>query len=522
VSDDNVVSLARAPGSMQPKPPAPLIGSELGVTSPLPGGTYDAYLGSSTGEIVRHGLVSIENLVEMRRKDGQARALFRLLTLPIRAALQTAEWVEPEDGDAEEETKFANLMFKTPPQNGGMTTPLTKVLRNTLLALGDGYSVFEEVRHVPEYGPLKGKIVLRKLAYRDSRSIRFRIDDKGGFDGVRQITSLGGKAIDVKIPKDKVWYYAANEEENPYYGVSVFESAWQHYDIKRKLYYIAHLAAQFAAVPGRSGKVPKGFDRTELIQFKQALADFAFNTAMTYPDGYEVEFHNNNSGFKFLELIDHHNHMMSRSVLGGFLDSEDRPALVDIAKSDPQADMFVLSIEAIMHEIAESWTYHLMPKYIDWNFGSQKYPVFKFGKMADSAKTAIKDIFSVVVNSSILNCTPEFVREMEMKLAEELGLDIDYDEIAKKEEEAAQQAQEEAQAQAEQDAAMQAEALAGGGPPAPTGPGGIPKPPAGPPKLVAASRTDDIDDLVEMANALLLRHVDEDLADLAARNVEED
>jgi hypothetical protein len=508
VADGNIVELAAKKNKgVEPKA-NPLVGTEYGVTTPLPGGTYDAYMGSTTGEIPRFGLVSIENLVEMRRKDGQARALFRLLTLPIRAALQTAEWVEPEDGDAEKETEFANLMFNTPPQNGGMTTPLTKILRNTLLALGDGYSVFEEVRHVPQTGPLKGKITLRKLAYRDSRTIRFRVDDKGGFDGVRQVTSLGGKAIDVIIPAEKCWYYAANEEENPYYGVSVFESAWQHYDIKRKLYYIAHLAAQFAAVPGRSGKVPKGFDLKELMQFKQSLADFAFNTAMTYPEGYEVEFHNNTASFDFLKLIDHHNHMMSRSVLAGFLDSEDRPALVDIAKTDPQADMFVMAIEAIMHEIAESWTYHLMPKYIDWNFGTGKYPEFKFGKMADSAKLAIQEIFKTVVNSSILNCTPEFVREMEMKLAEDLGLDIDYKEIEKREEEAAIQAQEEAKAQAQQEADMQAQGIPPGGGP-PPGPG-APKPP----QLVAASRTSDIDELVQLAQEMLARHQDEDLIDL--------
>jgi hypothetical protein len=510
LSDANVVALAKTKKMAEPKAD-PLLGTEFGVTTPLPGGTYDAYLGSTTGEIPRFGLVSIENLVEMRRKDGQARALFRLLTLPIRAALQTAEWVEPEEGGAEKETEFANLMFNTPPQSGGMSTPLTKILRNTLLALGDGYSVFEEVRHVPTDGPLKGKITLRKLAYRDSRTVRFRIDKQGGFDGVRQITSLGGKSIDVVIPKEKVWYYAANEEENPFYGVSVFESAWQHYDIKRKLYYIAHLAAQFAAIPGRSGKVPKGYDKNELAQFKKSLADFAFNTAMTYPDGYEVEFHNNTAAFDFLKLIDHHNHMMSRSVLGGFIDNEDRPALVDVAKTDPQADMFVMSIEAIMNEIAESWTYHLMPKYIDWNFGTQKYPVFKFGKMADSAKEAIKDIFMTVVNSSILNCTPEFVREMEMKLAADFGLDIDYDEIAKREEEAAKQAQAQAQAEAQQ-AAQNPQppqgppGAAGGGQQAPQ------------PQLVAASRTADIDELVDLAQKLLERHVEEDLAGMEEAN----
>lgn len=506
--DENVIALATPKVKLAKKDP--LTDVEYGVTTPLPGGTFQTFFGTN-GEIFNEALVPIDDLVAMRRKDGQARALVRLLTLPVRAALKDAEWVEPEEGEAAEETEFANLMFNTPSSLGGMSTPLTKILRNTLLALSDGYAVFEEVRHVPDDGPLKGKITLSKLAYRDSRTIRFRVDDEGGFNGVRQIANVNGKSVDVLIPKDKVWYYAANEEENPYYGVSYFESAYPHYDIKRKLYYIAHLAAQFAAVPARVGEVPANPDLNELRQFKSGLENFAFNTAMTAPFGYKVTLHNTTGSFDFLKLIDHHNHMMSRSVLAGFIDSEDRPALVDISSSDPQTDMFLMAIEAIMNEIAESWTYHLMPNYIDWNFGTKKYPVFKFGKMADEAKEALTTAFTTIVASSTLNCTPEFVREVEKKLATDLGLDIDYDRIEEQE----KAAQEEAQKQADMQAEAQAEAdaqLPPGVPPG-TDPATVTTPPQLKPKpfgVVAASRRTEIDDLVSMAQGLMARHIGED------------
>lgn len=503
---DNVVALA--PAGLKPKNADAKLDLEMGITSPIPGGSYFDFYGiTSDGEIPRTALVSLDDLVLMRRKDGQARALYRLLTLPIRAALRTAEWVAPEEGDADKETEFANAMFRTPPQAGGMTTPMSKVLRNTLLALPDGFSVLEEVRHVPDDGPMKGMITLRKLAYRDSRTVRFIVDENGGFAGIRQVTNLAGRHIDVRIPHDKIWYYAHQEEENPFYGVSAFEPAYQHFDIKRKLYYIAHLAAQFAAVPGRTGEVPANYDRRELAAFKQALANFAFNTAMTYPAGYKVDFKTNNSSFDYLKLIDHHNHMMSQSVLAGFMDSENRPALVDIQKSDPSADFFVSSLETIMDEIAESWTIHLMPKYIDWNFGTQKYPVFKFGALTDQDKGAIQAAFTAVVGASTLNCTPEFVREVEKKLAQELGLDIDYEDIEKKE-------QEEALAQAEAAAAAAtAPAPPEENPPAEGEEGNGPTPPSQPtgPQPVAASALHaDLDDLITMGEALLKRHQQED------------
>lgn len=501
------------------------VGVELGVQGPLTGGQWDAFFGAplSNGEISRSGLVPIDEMVLMTRRDGQARALYRLLILPMLASLKGAEWVAPEDikGGGEQEVEFANQMFQLPPQSGGMSITLPKLLRMVLLAVKDGFSTFEEVRVVPDDGPLKGKITLRKLAYRDSRTIKFKVDDQGGYNGFQQRTSLNGKSIDVWIKPDKSWYYAVNEEENPFYGVSMFEAAHTHYDIKRKLYYIAHLAAQFAAIPARVGKLPPNPNKRELDQFKAALQSFALNTAMTSPAGYEVELMNSGNQFNFLQLIDHHNQMMSKSVLASFIDNEQRPALVDIQQSDPQADMFVLTLEAMLNEIAASWTMHLMPKYIDWNFGTKIYPVFKFGPLSDDAKNAIKEVFTTVITASTLNCTPEFVRETEQKLAERLGYDIDYEAVDKMEKEAAENAQEEAQQQAEQAAAMPPQIpgapVAPGAPkPGPPKPGvppqpGAPQGPPGTPRLVAASRSEDIDALVGLAQNLLTRHVEEDL-----------
>ena len=441
----DIVPIKKTKISTPSEGPDPMLNAEMGVERVFP----FSYWGEG-GEIARESRsVPIDDLVEMRRRDGQARSLIRLFVLPILSAFADGEWIEPDEGDAKKETEFANNMWNLPPQAGGMTVSKTVVLKKTLLGLTDGFAVFEEVRQVPDEGPLKGKIVLRKLAYRDSRTIRFRVDDSGGYNGFRQVASSNGRTVDVKIPKEKTWLWTCNAEENPFYGVSMLESAYYHYDIKKKLYYIAHLASQFAAVPGRMGKIPKGADVRQVVAFKKMLMNFAFNTAATYPDGFEVTPFNSNSQFDFLKLIDHHNHMMSKSVLAAFIDSEQRAAVVEIGRVDPNADFFVMALESIMDDIAESWTTYLMPKYIDWNFGTKKYPKFKFGQLSDTAKEAITTLFQTMVTSSVLNSTPEFVREMEKKLSKSLDLDIDYDEIEKQEKEAAEQqakaAQEEAQ-----------------------------------------------------------------------------
>lgn len=535
-ADDNLIDLAgkQSAKASIPGTPAPEVGVELGVTSPLPMvGGFDSFFGwaqqpgsSTMGEIPRTALVSLDNLVLMLRRDGQARSLYHLLTLPFRTALKGAKWVAP-DGvtDADKEVDFANQMFSLPPQSGGMDVPMSKLLQQILLAIPYGFSAFEEVRYIPDNGPLKGLITLQELSLRDARTIRFKVDDKGKYNGFQQRTSVNGTSYDVWIQKNKSCYMTCSSAENPMYGVSLFEAAYTHYEIKRKLYYLAHLAAQFAAVPARFGEIPAQYQRPQMIAFKKALSDFATNTAMTYPAGYKVTLQPSASTFNFLALIDHQNHMMSRSVLAGFIDTENRPALVDINSSDPQGDLFVMMVESLLQDIAEMFTQQLLPKYIDWNFGSGKYPVFKFGPLSDDDKNAMVDVFSSVVIAPTLNCTPEFVRQLEEKLADQFGLDIDYTAIAKMEAAAAQQAQEQAQQQAEQGAA-QAGAIAGGAPPEPlVGSDGLPTPPAAPGQgplpqagsvppadnTVSASRGADIDELIEMAQALLNRQAEEDL-----------
>lgn len=503
----------------------PEIGLEYGMAPVMPGASWDEWATTTTdGTVTNKPLVTIEQLVDMRRRDGQAKALVQLVTLPLRLALQTGTFVEPEEGGAEKETEFANQMWTTPPLGGGMTTPKNKLIRQLLLSIADGFAAFEIVRHIPKDGPLKGKVTLRKLAYRDPRTIRFKVDKNGGYAGFRQVTHDGeGKLVDVALKPSKTLVITQHDEQNPFYGISLFESAYPHYDAKRKLYYIAHLAAQFAAVPGRIGKIPHGARLTEVNAFRVQLQNFAFNASMMLPPDYEVDSFNTSSNFDFLKLIDHHNQQMSKSVLASFFDQQQRAVLIENnTGSDAAADLFLSNIQTITDDIADALTHYLIPQFIDFNFGSKKYPVFKPGELSDSSKAAISEMFKTVVVAGILNSTPEFVRELEKKVADELGLDIDYAEIEAKEAEAAEQkaAMEEEQAQ------LQAEAQAVGTPPeggapggSPQGPGGAPGGSGGPPPPPGGMQLSDtsLDNLVLQAQELfakgndLLLAVDDEL-----------
>jgi hypothetical protein len=316
-------------------------------------------------------------------------------------------------------------MLTLPPVAGGMTINFHRVMAQILLAVFDGFSAFEQVYWVPENGPLKGKITLKKLAYRPAETCYFVIDLNGNYRGFQQKTVFQGRPIDVFIDAPNSFYYSANEEEAPFYGVSYFESAFYHYDKKVKFYYLAHLAAQNRAVGVRLGHMPPNANTKDKTAFRTALSNFGIAQAMLVPDGFTVEeLGHKSTEFNYLPLIEHHDKMMSRSVLALFLDNDKTTRLVDF--STQQDDMFLLMERAIMDDVAASINNYLIPKFIDWNFGSGAYPEFKWGAFTEEQKSSIRTIFNALAVSPTINTSPEFTLALEELMADQMGLEIDY------------------------------------------------------------------------------------------------
>jgi hypothetical protein len=384
---------------------------------------------------------TVRQLVAMRRLDGQARALYRLLVLPIRAALTTSTFVPAEDGEAEAE--FIEQVFNTPPESGGMTVTFHRFMSQLLQGLFDGFAAFEKVFWMPDTGPLSGKYTLQKMAHRPADTITFVVDKKGGFAGLRQRAFNANKTVDVYIPRENSFYFAAQEEERKFYGVSFFQSAFYHYDKKVKMYYIMHLTAQRAAVGTRVGTVPPNATNAAKTEFAAQLNNLSLAQWMMMPEGFKVEALKEGGAFGFMDAINHHNSQMSKSILAPFFDDNEGASagdssLVNFGK--PGDEMFMLMLRSIMDDVANQINHYIIPQLIDFNFSGGKYPKFTWGKLTDEQKAAIANTFDKLL-ASPGNVTPEFIRALEEHQAEEFGLEIDYDEVdAREEQEAAQQA----------------------------------------------------------------------------------
>lgn len=439
---------------IEKRPTIEALGVEMGVDSSLPFSTPFTAVAVQTKGKVQHDLnevmredgeehgPTVKQLVTMRRMDGQARALYRLLTLPLRAALNNSEFVAEDDGEAEAE--YIKNVFTAPPNQGGMTVTFQRFMSQLLSALFDGFSAFEKVFWIPPKGPLEGKITLRKLAYRPSDTVTFVADKQGGYAGFRQRThGAGGRTVDVYIDPEYSFYYAAQEEERKFYGVSFFQSAYYHYDKKIKLYFTAHMAAQRAAVGTRVGTVPGNASPAAKQEFRAALNNLIFAQSIMVPEGFEVDVQNENSNYDFLGMVNHHNNAMSKSILAGFFDSDtgsgkDDSSLVNFAQ--PGDDMFVLMLRTLMDEIANQINHYIIPQLVDFNFNGGKYPKFTWGKLTDEQKAAISATFDKLASAQTI--TPEFIRALEQHQADEFGIDVDWEavEAREAEEKAAEEA----------------------------------------------------------------------------------
>lgn len=435
----------------EPTAPNPELDREIGVPA-LP--AFMTLFKANTWEILRDQEITVHQLVAMRKSDGQARALYRLLTLPIRAALKTATFVpESNTEGGDEEAAFIEDMFTLPAYAGGMHIPFNRVIAQMLMALFDGFSAFEMVYTAPKTGPLANKWTLKKVAYRPSDTITFLVDNSGEFAGLRQQAIFQGRTIDVTIPGEHSIYYAAQEEEKRFYGQSYFQAAFYHWDKKYKLYVIAQIAAQRAAVGTRVGTMPNNPNVTEKGKFLRALADLGVAQYIAVPEGYKVEGLREFSGFDFLAHINHHNSQMSKSILAGFFDKEqgggDAGKLVDFGTQSDS--LFLTMLGTIMSEIEDVINQHIIPRFIDWNFGTARYPKFQFGSLSEQQKTSMLDLFKQLATAGeALTIRPELVHELEKQVAEEFGLELDWETIEA-------QMEEERKA-AEEMAAMEAQA----------------------------------------------------------------
>ena len=120
---------------------------------------------------------------------------------------------------------------------------------------------------------------------------------------------------------------------------------------------------------------------------------------------------------------------MSKAVLSQVIDIGVEGQTGSFNLSDTHLDIFISNLSLITMHIADVFNRDLIPKLIDWNFGTGLYPEIKFQPFDREDRKLLADIFTRISGARQINISPELKLALEEHVADALGLDIDFDKI---------------------------------------------------------------------------------------------
>lgn len=324
---------------------------------------------------------------EMLARDGKARTIQQVLTLPIRSA----PWkIVPGKGD-KGEAAFVQEALTRPANQGGMKTPMRLIIAQALSARTHRKACFEKV-----FTERDGRIVYDRLAFRPAPTTAIARDPKNGsFRGFRQRpVSVGGEVwpdIWVDIPAQYSWVHLNNQHINAARGHSDMELIYWLHDKKQKVLF---LWATFLEANATGRYLVQAEDETRAKQYAKALRYVKNGGVLGTSDQVKVETLELGTGAAglFKEFIDYLDNQMAASVLAGFTNLSDSPG-GSYALSKDQSDFFLQSLTGTAKELAESITNYVLADLVLYNFGPKGVcPTFEFGPLTEGDLETVKSL----------------------------------------------------------------------------------------------------------------------------------
>jgi phage gp29-like protein len=168
--------------------------------------------------------------------------------------------------------------------------------------------------------------------------------------------------------------------------------------------------------------------------FLNALGQLGANAAIMMPDGITLPKDEQLTGaataLPYVEAINHHNMEMSKSVLMQFVDigtGDSGGGGFSLSKN--HLDFAMMGLEHLMGEVTDMWNQQVFPELIWWNFKSKNVPILEFPTLESDTREAMLEIFSKILTARETPVSPEFIAEMEKKVALEFGFELDDEEV---------------------------------------------------------------------------------------------
>lgn len=396
------------------KPTPPKTGIEVGsATSGRMSTIFD-------GEFYDDEPVTVEDLKKMLDCDSTIQALYNTMVMPLLGSNWTIEpdlQPDEEDQDAIDQSTWVENALRKPPHKGGMSTPFDLVLAQALRAILEGFAGFEKVYEISE-----GKLVYKKIAWRDPTTLTMLTDLRGGFNGLKQRAFIGNTYSEITIPLERAWLFTYGKEFHNLRGRSAFRAAYGSYDKKRRFQYLAELQAQSDALKIKVVEQGDKGGQDELDITVGAVDELGVKATVGVPNGYKVSALDQGSSYDIMKHIEFQNAEMARSVLAMFI-LLGTGKTGSYALSTDQSDFFIQALMSIRKSLENHITSYLLPDLYVYNFASPKYGTFKFEDITDSTIDTLKQAFLKLIEKDRL---PEDVLNgVVQKVADKLDIDVD-------------------------------------------------------------------------------------------------
>lgn len=352
-------------------------------------------------------------------KDPTVEGLFNIVTMPILAS-EYQIVAEDENENAKEQADFVRKNLFESSFKGGIETPFDLFLDEAMLALADGFAVWEKVYRLNK----DGKLELKKLALRDSLSVELEAE-KGEYVGVKQTLEDGGV---VEIPAYKTFLFTHNKKFNRLYGRSILNSLYKNYDKKQKLEYLDSIALQNDAIKPKiltETQEHLGVGSGAMRKIIHAIGKFGkTNSAVSVPFGYDVKTLESD-GRDPHQSIERQKSEMAFAFMANFmlLGAQGKSSSGSYALSNTQAGIFQMSLQSILDKLEAHINQYIIADLIDLNFAEPHYPQFKFAKLDKSKIESIFEIFKKMVDKD--KVSDEVIKQVEDEVANQLGFQIE-------------------------------------------------------------------------------------------------
>ncbi len=352
------LKLGRLTLAVADRPPKRPTEDEIGGTGTS---IYSGFISDEEYNADLRGSLGMAVYDKMRRSDGQVKATLLACTLPIHAATWAVEAASDSPADVDIAREVEWNLFE------GMTITWQSYLAHVLLMLPFGFSMFEKVWQVVD-----GKLYWRKLAPRLPKTLyKWDTDEHGGLRGVVQQAWVGDKYVEVTIPVEKLLVFTNEKEGSNFEGVSILRAAYKHWYFKDLLYRIDGIAAERHAVGLPVFHYPATTDdkaKAKLDEMGQTLQAHE-RMYLRLPDEVKFEMTGHTGAIRdVMPSIEHHDRMISRSVLAQFLNLGSGD-VGSWALARDQSSFFLMALRAVTTNICDTMNRYAIPQWVDFNYG---------------------------------------------------------------------------------------------------------------------------------------------------------